>query len=260
MSSKREIIEILSNKELKELFHKYMDFLKLKNFSPATISAYYDRIIYFFSFLTENRIKTIDEITPQLMQKYVIYCYRLRTWRNEPFKKSSLNCLVQTVKKFFGHLYKMEVIGRNPAEKLVPPKYNYFSGYGKVLTEEEMKKLLQQPQTQNPFGLRDRSILEMLYSTGMRINELNLLNISDIEKDTVKVHGKGNKERILPIGKTALKYLKDYLKIREVLVKDKNEPALYVNKYGERLSKLMVQKLLQEYGRLAKLQKAVMQL
>jgi len=126
---------------------------------------------------------------------------------------------------------------------------------------EEVERLLNQPDVKTPIGLRDRAMLEVLYSTGLRVSELIGLRITDLDAKVgcVRCIGKGDKERIVPVGKKALAIVEKYLRDArpKLLGKVTGNPALFVNRRGAPLSRVGVWKILSAYGRLAGLRIAL---
>jgi integrase/recombinase XerC len=148
---------------------------------------------------------------------------------------------------------KRGLITQNPSADIASPKLEkYIPAY---LPVDEMFRLLQRPDISQPLGKRDRAILEVLYSCGLRVSELVGLDTGgvDFSRRLVKVLGKGNKERIVPIGREALKALEDYLEetsgLRKKLYGPALEGPLFMNARGGRLSTRSVGKLVKRYGR-----------
>ncbi len=156
---------------------------------------------------------------------------------------------LRSVRTFFSFLEENQQIFQNPAADLQLPKCQ--RKLGTVPSEKEMKKLLAQPNPATPVGLRDRTLLEVAYSCGLRKAELASLTIfdPDIKQGTIRIMGKGKKERVVPLGKQAIFWLRRYLeKTRPCLSKDINEHGLWIGKYGARLSYARIDKLIREYG------------
>src|SRR5260221_3244650 len=160
-----------------------------------------------------------------------------------------------TLRNFFRFAQVQELIAEDPSINLESPKIRrHLPGY---LRLEEVEKLLEQPDSSTPTGQRDRAMLEVLYSTGMRVSGLTGLGVSELEAKVgcVRCIGKGDKERIVPVGKKALGIVDKYLREGrpELLrnAKAKSGPALFVNRRGAGLSRVGVWKKLSGYGRRA---------
>jgi integrase/recombinase XerD len=166
-----------------------------------------------------------------------------------------------TLRNFFRFAQIQELIAADPTINLESPKVRRtLPGYLKL---EEVERLLNQPDANVPLGLRDRAMLEVLYSTGLRVSELVSLRVSDLDGKTgcVRCIGKGDKERIVPVGRKALGMVDKYLREArpEILKKGKaaSSPTLFVNRRGASLSRVGVWKILSGYGRRAGLRVAL---
>jgi len=169
------------------------------------------------------------------------------------YKRSTIARKLSAVRSFFAFLEKKGMVERNPSADVSAPKQEkYIPAY---LPVDEMFRLLDRPDVTGPLGKRDRAILEVLYSCGIRVSELTGLDVVhvDFAQRLVKVLGKGNKERIVPIGREALKALEDYLgetsTLRKKTCGDAREGPLFMNARGGRLTTRSVGKLVKRYGR-----------
>jgi integrase/recombinase XerD len=159
-----------------------------------------------------------------------------------------------TLRNFFRHAQVLELIAEDPTSHLESPKIRRsLPGY---LRLEEVEKLLLLPDQRTPLGLRDRAMLEVLYSTGLRVSELTSLRVTDLDMKVgcVRCIGKGDKERIVPVGRKALAIVDRYLKEGRVTLLTPNRSAgsfLFVNRRGGRISRVGVWKILSAYGRQA---------
>jgi integrase/recombinase XerD len=166
-----------------------------------------------------------------------------------------------TLRNFFRFAQIQELISADPSINLESPKIRRsLPGY---LRLEEVERLLHQPDAKTALGLRDRAMLEVLYSTGLRVSELISLRVSDFDSKTgcVRCIGKGDKERVVPVGRKALAIVERYLRearpefLRQA--KRGGSPALFVNRRGASLSRVGVWKILSAYGRRAGLRMAL---
>ena len=160
-----------------------------------------------------------------------------------------------TLRNFFRYAQTRDLITEDPSLNLESPKIRRtLPGY---LRLEEIERLLAQPNDKTPLGLRDRAMLDVLYSTGLRVSELVSLRVMDMDRTVgcIKCIGKGDKERIVPIGKKALALVERYLRdARPKLVpagKQVNSPMLFINRRGGSLSRVGVWKILSAYGKQA---------
>jgi integrase/recombinase XerD len=166
-----------------------------------------------------------------------------------------------TLRNFFRFAQIQELIPEDPSINLESPKIRrHLPGY---LRLEEVEKLLEQPDSKTPMGLRDRAMLEVLYSTGLRVSELTGLAVNDLDTKVgcIRCIGKGDKERIVPVGKKALGIVDKYLREgRPQLLRNAKAtsgPALFINRRGAALSRVGVWKILSAYGRRAGLRVAL---
>jgi len=206
------------------------------------------------------------------LKKFVAFCVKSAT----PLNKVKQDHVVD----FLGHLYRAKLDSRSVArhlvslrtffryaltEKLVKddPTLNLESpkGWKKLptfLTVDEVDRLLEQPDAAVPRGLRDKAMLELLYSTGLRVSELLSVRTGDLQMDMgcLRCVGKGDKERLVPVGKQALAVLGRYLRdARPQLLKRGPSPFLFVNRFGGRMSRVGFWKILGAYGRKAGLRR-----
>jgi integrase/recombinase XerD len=166
-----------------------------------------------------------------------------------------------TLRNFFRFAQIQELIPEDPSINLESPKIRrHLPGY---LRLEEVERLLEQPDSKTPMGLRDRAMLEVLYSTGLRVSELTGLAVNDLDTKVgcIRCIGKGDKERIVPVGKKALGIVDKYLREgRPQLLRNAKAtsgPALFINRRGAALSRVGVWKILSAYGRRAGLRVAL---
>jgi integrase/recombinase XerC len=180
-------------------------------------------------------LEKVDYLT---LRKYLAFL------KSKNLKPRTLARKISCLRTFFRFLCREGYLKSNPSALLLTPKLD--KRLPEFLTEEEMLKLLNAPAKDNPAGLRDRAILETLYSTGMRIGELVGLDTEDVDfiSGVVKVRGKGKKERLLPIGEKALSALREYVDKRKKQTKE-----LLLNKNGTRLTDRGVRDIMEKYIR-----------
>jgi integrase/recombinase XerD len=171
---------------------------------------------------------------------------------------STISRNLAAIKSFYQYLVRERYLEKDPAANLESPKLE--KKLPKVLSITEVEELLKQPSGFLPAGLRDKAMLELLYATGIRVSELISLNISDVNLDMgyIKCYGKGAKERIVPLGSIAAKCVQDYVgKGRTKLVRTYEEPALFVNHHGNRLTRQGFWKIIKKYAQEADINKAI---
>lgn len=162
------------------------------------------------------------------------------------------------IRTFFRFLIQEGTLSANPVEELETPKMT--KTLPQILTLKEVEQLLEQPNLQTPLGVRDRAMIEVLYATGVRVTELVCLPMNQInlEGGFVLVYGKGSKERVVPLGSEAIKWVNHYLKSsRGILVKDKESPFLFISRSGKGMSRQRFWRSLKGYGLRAGIRKKI---
>jgi integrase/recombinase XerC len=231
------------SKERQGPIHQFIHYLSSeKNASPHTCRCYQRDLEEFENFLkgsglflsTEGAVE-MENVDRIAIRKYLSFLHR----RN---KKSSIARKVSTLRSFYKFLMKEQLVSSNPAKAVSTPKAE--KPLPTALTVDEVFRLVESPMKDE--RLRDSAILELLYSSGVRVGELVGLNLNGLDMDLgiVKVMGKGRKERIVPIGSKAIEALKAYLEERGDL--DGEEP-LFVNLRGGRLTARSIGRLVKKY-------------
>lgn len=209
---------------------QYCQDLKTQGLSPRSIELYQTALKRFQKFFQSPR--RVQEIRPSDLEAY---CLSLVEQGIAP---ASMYIYVRAVRQFFGWLVEKQKLFVDPAARLKSPKVS--RKLLPVPSEEEVCRLLSQPDTTTLRGIRDRAILETAYSTGARRRELWALQVTDInlEEGLARVHGKGSKERMVPLGSHALTWIKRYLKeVRPQWVGDNaGEISLWINKQSQPLA------------------------
>ncbi len=225
-----------------------------KGLSGNTILAYRRDLVKFDAFMRKRKRRLRDVRRDDLVD------FLASLYQQKLDSRSVARHLV-TLRNFFRFAQTQDLVGSDPTINLESPKIRRsLPGY---LRLEEVERLLEQPDLKNPLGLRDRAMLEMLYSTGLRVSELIGLRGGDLDARVgcVRCIGKGDKERIVPVGRKSLAAVDRYLRdARPELVRHSkagNSPALFVNRRGAALSRVGVWKILSAYGRRAGLRVAL---
>lgn len=230
----------------------FQESLKILKQSPRTIEAYNGGIRQFLNWLVKEKIYDLKEVTLQTLKTYQACINQKNHTVHTKYQ------YLKSVKRFFEYLEQRQVILINPTEKLIYPSLGDRLPQN-ILSEEEMTKLLNAPNTGIPIGIRDKALLELLYSTGIRKNECAKLKVYDVDYKGGSVRidlGKGGKDRVIPLGKKACDALREYLlKIRPRLVQPgKDERSLFVSAYdGHPLSGQALAVIVKQYGRKANL-------
>ena len=239
--------------DLRDLFAEHQRMLKL---SPLTVRGNYYNIRMFVRWLEEEKgIQTADQLQKIHLDAWVMKLNTHHTWHGLPIKPSAINVIIGSIRTFFKFLAERGFIMQPLAASLhyvKTPKLLPTS----VLTHEEARKLLSRVEVGSPEGYRNRTMLELLYSSGLRAAEMLNMNVGDIDFNnaTLVVTGKGNKQRNVPAGKTAMRFLETYIKaVRPYLVKAPNEPALFLHRDGTRFPYHVLRQLTLRYAEKAKL-------
>ena len=225
-----------------------------KGLSPNTVSAYRRDLLKFEEFARKKKL-SLEKITRDDLVDFLASLYR------QKLESRTVARHQVTLRNFFRFGLVQELIATDPSLTLESPKIRRsLPGY---LRLEELERLLAQPDDKTAIGLRDHAMLEVLYSTGLRVSELVHLRVMDLDRSAgcVRCIGKGDKERIVPIGKKALALVERYLKeARAKLVgkgKQISANTLFINRRGGSLSRVGVWKILSAYGRKAGLRVAL---
>jgi len=203
---------------------KFITYLEVeKNYSSHTLLNYRLDLGEFFTFLQEQPLEKVE---------YLHLRRFLSSLRDRNLKPRSMARKLSSLRSFFRFMNREGYLKENPAVLLMSPKLD--KPLPKFLSESEMAQFIEAPKTDDDFGRRDRAILEVLYSTGIRVSELVGLNVEhvDLIGQIAKVSGKGKKQRLVPIGRKAVDALQTYLSQRKKM----NASACFLNKNGTRLT------------------------
>lgn len=218
-----------------------------RNLSDNTISAYENDLKQFMAFLREQL--TCRRLNAKHMDRLAIRHF-LSHLRSGGVKGSTLRRKLAAIRCFMKYLCTRENLGVNPAAAVkMPQKEKHLPSF---LDESDMQKLMRLPKREDFGGARDLAILELFYSTGIRLSELHALNVAhlDLFGEVIKVRGKGRKERMVPLGRLAAKAIRDYLPKRARLLKQRKrleEVAVFINRFGRRLSRRGIQRVVRRY-------------
>ena len=238
-----------------EIFLKeYLTTLKLeRNLSGNTVSSYKNDITSLLNVLETHGITDPSQVNKKELNSFFSSLSKTGLSSNSAARYYS------SIKGFFRYLFIQNYIKENPMEKVSSPKLK--KGLPLVLSVTEVDSILSKPDTSNVLGLRDKALLELLYACGVRVSELLGLKISDLffNEEIIRVFGKGSKERLVPVGRSAVKWVNEYLiKSRTLLEKKhKSENFLFLNKRGTKLSRMGIWKIVDKYVKDAGIKKEV---
>ncbi len=245
--------------DLDELARRYESYLRgQRGRSENTIRAYLDDLQPFLTFLEGDEI-AVDQLDRDHLREYLAW---LMTDANagKPYVKASVARKLVVLRSFYKFLVQEGLASANPVPKGKSMRVKVEERLPKFLGDRQVTDLLEAPPDDSPQGVRDRAILELLYAAGVRLSELVSLDVGDVDPAgrLARVTGKGSKERIVLIGRAAQAALEQYLKLaRPGLMGDKPTRALFLNKYGNRLSRRSVEKLVARYALKANVEQAV---
>jgi integrase/recombinase XerD len=235
---------------------QFLNFLAVeKNASNNTIAAYRNDLAQFQKFASCDGSKPWTAIRGESVMGFV------QDMREREYKDATVARKVAAVKSFFGFLAAEGLVDNDPTEQLKSPQVG--KSLPRALSMQEVDELLEQPARRNtPEARRDKAMLELLYATGLRVTELVSLDVSDIALEsvpvTVRCMGKGERERVLPLHQRPVDELRQYIfHVRPRLVRNRREPALFVNRRGERLTRQGFWLILKNYAREAHLDKSI---
>ena len=214
----------------------FLEAQRVRNFSDRTIHHRAYHLEVFITWAEARDVKRPTEVTRPILERYLRHLYHRRQENGRALSVTAQLGAIGAVRAYFRWLNKQNVLLWNPASDLELPRVERRLPKG-VLTIEEAEKILAQPDVRVPMGLRDRAMLEVLYSTGMRRAELAGLELFDIdaERGTILIRlGKGRKDRMIPIGERALAWIDRYVSdVRPALVVSSAEKALFLTSAGE---------------------------
>ena len=216
---------------MKDLVLKFLDELKYeKNYSEATINGYSKDLNLFLEYLNENNIRNFNNVEYQDIRLYINYLYNLK------YNNKTKSRHISSLRSFFKYLKSNNIVNNNPMMLISNPKLE--KKLPKYLNFDEVEKLLNSFENNNYIGLRNSLILEMLYSTGIRVGEIINIKVKDISisNRNIKITGKGNKERIVYFGTKCLNLLEKYLKDSYPILNKNKSEYLLLSKTGKKIN------------------------
>lgn len=218
--------------------NRYLAEVRTRNVSVETWVRLRDDLVRFNTWCVERGIESPRELTLPLLERFRRFLFAYRKRNGQPLLAQSQNRELGRLRQWCRWLVKQAVLPTNPAAELDLPRAPRRL-LPQVLTIEEVETILAQPDTTTLLGLRDRSMLEVLYSTGIRRRELTALHVLDVAfgNRTVFIRqGKGRKDRVVPIGERALAWVQAYLnEVRPHFVSEADEATLFLSRAGRRL-------------------------
>jgi integrase/recombinase XerD len=231
----------------------FLNYLRVeKALSQNTLDAYRRDLAKFTEYAASRGLKKAGEIKRSDLLDFLATLYARR------LDARSVARYLVSLRQFFRFLMMDKLITEDPSISVESPKFR--KSLPEFLSVEEVELLLAQPDASTATGLRDKAMIELLYSAGLRVSELCGLAVDDLHPNagSLRCVGKGNKERLVPVGRNALAVIQEYLKkARPKILGERTSKYLFVNRNGNKLGRIVFWKLLGAYGRKAGLRKAL---
>jgi integrase/recombinase XerD len=242
----------------KELIGSFTEWLSVRRRSSSNRDQHSPHLVYWIKFLEAEEIG-FKEATSETFNSYQAWLLNYTSRFNRPLGINTQLNILSAVKVFYRFLHESGHLLHNPAANLRLPKERK-SLPTSILTASEARRLLKQPNLNTVSGFRDRTMLEVLYSCGLRISELRQLkeeNFDSFNRTLAVREGKGDKDRLVPIGETACRYLAEYIaQVRPLLLKEERE-ILFLNRFGKTFGVSGICKKLKGYTKAAKIEKTI---
>ena len=234
-------------------FQDYLTMLRVeRNVSPRTFEAYQRDLNQYLAFIKEKDFDTLSKISEEHIDEYI------KTLREKGLASSTIARIISSIHSYHKFLVAEDIEKENPSLLVSSPTLQKLRP--EVLSEEEITCITNSVDEKSQFSKRDKAIIEMLYSCGLRVSELCDLKISNLflDDDMIRIMGKGSKERLLPIGGTAKRYLNDYLTYtRPGFLKNTGSSSVFLSRNGKPLTRAMVNILLNKWVRASGITKPV---
>ena len=231
---------------MRDIILKFIDELIYeKNYSEKTTNGYLKDLDLFLEYLNENSIKKFNDVGYQDIRDYISYLYNLK------YNNKTISRHISSLRSLFKYLKVNEIIDDNPCLLISNPKIE--KKLPKYLNFEETEKLLNAFDNNNYIGLRNSTIMELLYSTGIRVSELTNIKLNDISNlsKTIRVTGKGNKERIVYFGSRCKNLLNKYLNNSYYELNVNNLDYLFLSKTGKKINDREIRKIIDDAAKIA---------
>ena len=234
-------------------FHDFLTMLRVeRNVSTHTMDAYKRDINQYLVYLGDLDIKNLSDVKSTHIRDYI------RVLSDGCMAPASISRIISSIRTYYRFLSSENILDENPVLLINNPKLP--KKLPDVLSEKEISLIINAIQESSQFYQRDKAIIELLYSCGIRVTELCNLEMSNlfIEEDLIRVMGKGNKERLLPLGVRSKKYLDDYIKhSRNSHIKKSGSSFVFVSRNGNQLTRAMINIILNKWTQASGLKKSV---
>ena len=234
-------------------FHDFLTMLRVeRNVSVHTMDAYKRDINQFLTYLSDLDLKNLTDVKSTHVRDYI------RVLNDGGMAPASISRIISSIRTYYKFLSSENILDENPVLLINNPKLP--KKLPDVLSEKEISLIINAIQASSQFYQRDKAIIEMLYSCGIRVTELCNLEMSNlfIDEDLIRVMGKGNKERLLPLGLRSKKYINDYIKhSRNSHIKKSGSSFVFVSRNGNQLTRAMINIILNKWTQVSGLKKSV---
>jgi len=238
---------------MKELIDSFLDYLSVERaLAKNTILAYRTDLNIYLDFIDQRGIVVLSKATKNDIVEFMLF------QKNEGISPVSISRRLAAIRMFHRFLARERILKNDPTILIDSPKL--WKKIPDTLSLNEVEALISQPDVRDEQGVRDKAILETLYATGMRVSELSNLKTNNVNLDIgfLRCIGKGNKERIIPLGKKAVKSINRYLEFSRLhFLKKKTSEFLFISRSGSKLSRQSVWKLIKRYAKEAKIKKLI---
>lgn len=245
------------NMEHNNTLFQFTEYLKTLARTAATVEAY----TYHTRLFLAGVVKDIKAVTRRDLEAYIAGLFEHRTKDGQAYATGTIIIKVRALKRFFEFLESKNIIFINPMEFIQEPQKKKTLPRN-ILSAKEIQKILDQPNLGTLTGIRDRTVLELFYSTGIRLNELCSLSIydADLQGGMLRINsGKGRKDRVVPLGRHAVRFLREYItKVRSHCTKkNRQSRSLMVDRYGKPLSHQVISIMIRTHAKAAGIAKQV---
>ena len=234
-------------------FQDYLTMLRVeRNLSPRTLEAYQRDLKHYLSFIVDKDIISLSNISQMHIREYI------RSLNEKGLAASSIARIFSSIRSYHKFLSAEKYVNENPTLILTSPKAPKKLPH--VLMEEEISAIINAVVETFQYAKRDKAIIEMLYSCGLRVSELCALSLNNLylNDDMIRIMGKGSKERLLPVGGRAKNFLNDYLiHCRPGIQKDKGSSSVFLSRNGNPLTRAMINNILRKWSQVAGITKSV---
>lgn len=238
---------------MQELIETFLNYLTVeRGLARNTIDSYRKDLFCYGDYLNLRRIVSLSKTDKEVITDF------MSSQKDKGLSSNSIARRLAAIKMFYRFLVRERILHADPTILMETPKL--WKKIPETLSVAEVEKLIMQPDVRNRTGIRDRAILDILYSTGMRVSEAVNLKLDSVNFDIgfVRCIGKGSKERIVPLGKQARLIVKKYLEVaRPEFLKKKTSDFLFLNRSGEKISRQSLWKLIKKYARSARIKKPI---